>query len=402
MRKTKSNMKNILIITGRYLPGYKDGGPVRTIKNLTDMYGDKYHFTVACADRDHGDTSPYENMNVGVNAVNRVGKTDVVYIENGKFRFSDIIYLASKNDLVYLCGPYNGYAIKTLLLNRIGKIKVPVVLAPMGSFSKGALAIRSKKKNIFLSLVKMLGLFENLYFSITSEVEKKEMKDAINTRKEIVSDDKCFIAEDPQRSPDSFERINKLKHNETSDKTDDNSVLKVVFLSRICEKKNLLGAAKILSRVKGNVIFHIYGNMEDENYYIKCENVLKNLPENIRYEYKGEADSELVPGVLSEYDVFLFPTQGENFGHVISESLLAGTIPVISDTTPWLDFNEKGVGYVIPLNDEDAFVECIDGLCNMSRDEILTLSGNAQKYYKEKYEYASNNSGYTDIFDSLS
>ena len=33
--------KDILIIMGRYLPGYKDGGPVRSIKNLTDFLGMK-------------------------------------------------------------------------------------------------------------------------------------------------------------------------------------------------------------------------------------------------------------------------------------------------------------------------------------------------------------------------
>ena len=36
--------KDILIIMGRYLPGYKDGGPVRSIKNLTDFLGREYNF----------------------------------------------------------------------------------------------------------------------------------------------------------------------------------------------------------------------------------------------------------------------------------------------------------------------------------------------------------------------
>ena len=78
-------MKKILIITGRYLPGYKDGGPVRTIKNLTDLLGDDYHFTVMCSDRDHGDIKPYENIKEGLN---RVGKADVIYVPNSKFSFS--------------------------------------------------------------------------------------------------------------------------------------------------------------------------------------------------------------------------------------------------------------------------------------------------------------------------
>ena len=381
-------MKNILIVTGRYLPGYKDGGPVRTIKNLTDMYGDKYHFTVACADRDHGDEKAYEGILVGAENRNTVGKADVVYIENGNFSFSDIKSLATSNDLIYVCGPYNNYAIKTLILNRMSLIKVPVVLAPMGSFSKGALAIRSTKKKIYLMAMKALGLLNKVYFSVTSEVEKEEMEEALK----IKIDDKCFIAEDPQRCP--VETTSKKLR-------DENGLLNIVFLSRICEKKNLLGAAEILSLVKEKAVFHIFGNMEDEDYYQKCLTVLEKLPENITWKYMGEADSENVPEILSKYDVFLFPTHGENFGHVISEALLSGVVPVISDTTPWLDLHEKGAGFVLPLGDKQEFVKCIDKLCQMTEKELEELSAGAKKYYLEKYEYAQNNNGYIKIFDSL-
>lgn len=48
-------MKNILILMGRYLPGYKDGGPVRTIVNLVDILGNEYNFNIMTSDRDHGD-----------------------------------------------------------------------------------------------------------------------------------------------------------------------------------------------------------------------------------------------------------------------------------------------------------------------------------------------------------
>ena len=379
-------MKNILILTGRYLPGYKDGGPVRTIKNLTDMYGDKYHFTVACADRDHGDEKPYEGICTGVNSVNHVGKADVVYFENGSISFGDISTLADKNDLVYVCGPYNTYAIKALILNKLGKIKCPFVLAPMGSFSKGALALKSTKKKIFLSVFKVFGLFKKISFSVTSDVEERELKEALKIT------NRCFIAEDPQRIPGN------IVSNRMDNKNND---LRVVFLSRISEKKNLLGAVKILKNVKGKVLFHIYGTMEDKSYYDRCEEELKTLPENIEWKYMGEADSEKVVEILSGYDVFLFPTLGENFGHVISEALSAGTIPVISDTTPWLDFNEKEAGFVIPLDNTDEFSKCIDSLCIMQKDDMKKLSENATKYYRDKYDESVNNNGYVRMFDEL-
>lgn len=377
-------MKNILIITGRYLPGYKDGGPVRTIKNLTDQLGEDFHFTIMCADRDHGDDRPYDGIKI--NDVNRVGKADVYYVGEGKYSFKVIKELAEKNDVVYVCGPYNDYAIKSLLLKRFKKIKCPLILAPMGSFSKGALAIKSTKKQIFLTLFKILGLFDDISFSVTSEVEKRELKEAMGLT------NKCYVAEDPQRAIDDS-----LIHTEYKK----DGVLGVVFLSRISEKKNLLGAVNILSKVKGSVNFSIYGNIEDEAYYEKCVEKLKALPSNIKWEYKGIADSEKVPEILSQYDVFLFPTHGENFGHVISEALLAGTIPVISDTTPWLDFDENKVGFVISHENYDEFSKCIDKLFSMETKELEEISDNAKAYYERKYNGAKEGSSYREMFNEV-
>ena len=376
-------MKKILIITGRYLPGYKDGGPVRTIKNLTDLLGDDYHFTVMCSDRDHDDLKPYDNIKEGIN---RVGKADVIYVTDSKFSFSLIKNEANKNDLIYVCGPYNSYAVKALLLNRLSLIKCPFVLAPMGSFSKGALNIKSTKKRLFFTIVKLLNLFKNVSFSVTSKVEEKELKDALGL------ENKCFIARDPERAIDES-----IPHNEFKK----NGRLSVVFLSRISEKKNLYGATEILSKVKGDIDFTVYGNIEDKDYYDKCIKNLEILPDNVRFEYKGIADSEDVPKILSEYDVFLFPTLGENFGHVISEALLAGTIPVISDTTPWLDLDDKNAGFVINVGDNSSFAKTIDKLYQMSNEELLAISNNAKAYYKRNYEESVNNNGYRVMYEEL-
>ena len=49
-------MRTIAILCGRYLPGYKDGGPLRTIGNICDCLGTEYRFKIITNDRDHGDT----------------------------------------------------------------------------------------------------------------------------------------------------------------------------------------------------------------------------------------------------------------------------------------------------------------------------------------------------------
>ena len=107
--------KKILIITGRYLPGYKDGGPVRSIKNLTDYLGDEYDFYILTCDRDHGDTESYSNIKV--NDWNQVGKAKVFYVPPKGFKFGVIKNLSSQVDLVYVCGCFSDYSINTLILN---------------------------------------------------------------------------------------------------------------------------------------------------------------------------------------------------------------------------------------------------------------------------------------------
>ena len=44
--------------------------------------------------------------------------------------------------------------------------------------------------------------------------------------------------------------------------------------------------------------------------------------------YLGAVLPENVQGILSKYDLFVLPTRGENYGHVILESLATGT-PVL-------------------------------------------------------------------------
>ena len=196
-------MKKVLILMGRYLPGYKDGGPVRTIKNLTDIFGKEYDIRIMCKDRDHGDLQQYPN--ISVDTYNKVGNANVYYVKNEKFKFKNMLNEIKKVDIVYCCGPYNDYAIKAMVLKRLGFFKMPLVIASMGSFSKGALSIKSKKKMIFLNIMKKLGFFKKIVWSVTSVVEKKELKEVIGENV------KCIIAEDLPRTENFEYQRNKKK-----------------------------------------------------------------------------------------------------------------------------------------------------------------------------------------------
>jgi glycosyltransferase involved in cell wall biosynthesis len=122
-----------------------------------------------------------------------------------------------------------------------------------------------------------------------------------------------------------------------------------VFISRISPKKNLLFALRMLQSVLGDISFDIYGPIEDARYWNRCEKAIGTLPPNVRVKYMGMVEHEKVGEVFAEHDLFLFPTLGENYGHVICEALSAGCPVLISDQTPWRHLQEEGAGWDIPL-----------------------------------------------------
>lgn len=379
-----NNKRKILIITGRYLPGYKDGGPVRSIKNLTDYLGDEYDFYILTCDRDHGDTEAYPNIKV--NNWNQVEKAKVYYVPPKGFKMKLIKTLAEEVQVVYVCGCFNNYAIKTLILKRFDIVKKPVVIAAMGLFSPMAFQIKYKKKKLFTTVFNELRLFENIYWSATSEMEIEEICQQVKARKE-----QFYIAEDLPRMV-GLTPIVKAK---------ETCKLSVCWISRIAPKKNLIKAIEILSRVRSEIDFTIYGSAEDKEYWKKCKDALENLPSNIKRQYRGNIESERVVETLKQHHIFLFPTLGENYGHVIQEALSAGCPCILSDQTPWQDLEENGVGYVYSLNETQKFVDAVESYAIMDETAFNRCVKATHLYAIKNSNEKVKNTGYREIFDTV-
>jgi glycosyltransferase involved in cell wall biosynthesis len=138
-----------------------------------------------------------------------------------------------------------------------------------------------------------------------------------------------------------------------------------VFLSRITPKKNLHFALKVLAQVRAPVEFNIYGPVREEPYWQQCQRLIEECPPNVTVRYCGSLAHVEVPAVFEAHDLFFLPTLGENYGHVMMESLSAGTPILIADTTPWRDLLQAGVGWDLSLNNEQAFVDKIEEAARM-------------------------------------
>lgn len=358
---------NVLIFTAYYLPGYKGGGPIKTIKNLIDHTSYSLSYKVVTLDRDLGDASAYTNIKL--NSWNDLGYSQVFYSQMGFSGIKQIFGLLTKEnyDVVYLNSFFSAkFSFFPLLLSKI--LKQQVILGPRGEFSEGALSLKAQKKLMFIKLYKSLRLHHGTIFQASSDYEAEDIRKVLGREVDI------YIAED----------IGAQEFTEALPVRTSN-ILKAVFVSRISPKKNVLAALEMLQEVKQPVSYHIYGPVEDNDYWDKCEAVIETLPSHVKVEYKGELRPEEVINILSLYDLFFMPTKGENYGHVIAEALCAGLPLLIADTTPWRNLQEQGIGWDLSLTNPEAFSKVIDKLAIIPSEDHHNMRETVLAWAKNKF-----------------
>lgn len=366
-----------------YLPAYKSGGPVRTIANMADWLRGQVEFSVFCRDRDSGDSEPFAG--VKVDDWNQWGPAKVFYSSEPTWHWRQVRRQVSKghHDVVYLNSFFCSFTIRYLLLRYFRLVpRQPVVIAPRGEFSQGALAIKPLKKRVFIwGVSKVAPLYRGLIWQASSEFEREEIFRVLGRER------LCLVAPDlPQRLPLSRRSLPAKPAKVPGE-------LRIVFISRIAPKKNLTFLFPVLHQLRGRIAFDIFGPPEDSHYMARCEHAAAECGSHVTVAFRGPIPNDEVLAKLAEYHLFAFPTLGENFGHVILESLLAGNPVVVSDQTPWRNLAERGVGHDLPLSDPGAWVQVLQGYVDLSQAEFRRTSTAAFTYgaaYTEQPPLAAN------------
>lgn len=369
------NKPVVLVLCPHYLPGFRSGGPVRSVSTLVERLADQFDFRVITHCHDYGLSEDYDN--VPIRKWTRVGSAEVLYLRDWDFAPWILKrYLRQvPADVVYLNSFFHRQTtIPYLFLKRFWLAsKTPTVIAPRGEFSSGALKLRGLRKKVFLAIVRFIGLYENLVWQASSEYERDDIRLCLrkNVRTVIVHvapDLSAIQSRDGQtanKSPKS--------HGE----------LRVVYLGRISAKKNVDFALSLLPKLKGRVVFDLYGPFEDPAYEAKCRSLAAAAPESCQVTFHGPIPHEEALEAFASHHVFLFPTRGENFGHVILESFAAGCPVLLSDQTPWRNLAELGVGWDLSLDNPTHFESTLQSLIDMEDGDWQRLSNSASAYAKQ-------------------
>lgn len=355
--KLKRKFK-ILTFVGYYLPGYKAGGPLRTLANMADALSDEFEFLIITRDRDQNESQPYSS--IAPNSWQPLGNSQVYYVTPDRCTVMGIAKIVSstQHDLIYLNSYFDPKFTLTPLIGfkLLRSTKKPIVLAPRGEFSEGALSIKSLKKKIYISFLSWM--YRNISFQASSDYEKSDILRTLPWLQE----NNTYIAIDLAGKPEVILPV--VVHTSSTEQS-----IRLIFLSRICRMKNLDYALSVLSRVTSQVSLDIYGPQEEPGYWSECEDLIRALPANIQVSYCGNVMPENVKPTFAAYDLFFFPTKGENYGHVIAESISVGTPVLLSDQTPWRDLENEGLGWDYPLDDPLQFARAIEQFASIPLDE---------------------------------
>jgi glycosyltransferase involved in cell wall biosynthesis len=325
---------NIFCVADYYLPGYKAGGPIKTIANAIKNLNGRCKFSVLTSDHDI-DRKKYVEIERNI-WIERPGYK-IYYANSFFYIYKQIRSLNNSKDydLIYLNSFFSRKSILIILFYKIKLLKMlPILIAPRGEFSKEALAIKPIRKILFLKIIKLFGVCKNLSFQASGPMEKNDLIRTLNCATKNI-----FITRD--LVSDLVECKHEFQFTEQ---------YKIIFLSRITPIKNIQFLIHAMMQIKSKLVFDIYGPIEDCNYWEECKNLIGKLPNNIFVEYKGSVHPNDVIKVLAKYDLFVLPSKSESFAYVIYESLSAGTPVMVSDQTPWTSYDSPAIQSV-PIDD---------------------------------------------------
>jgi glycosyltransferase involved in cell wall biosynthesis len=355
----------ILIFIRNYLPGFRSGGPVRSVANIVKALSSEYEFYVVCLNRDYGVNEPYPNIAQGKWTV--LGETHVYYADDGELSFSfyrkilhevapDFIYLNSLLD--------RDFSIKPFIAAGRGR-EISIILAPRGELSVGALGLKAFRKNLFIALVKAIKFYKYVTWHASSIGEQERILRIMSP-----ASSQIFHASN----------LPTISNDRLSNREKRTGALRIVLAARISLMKNTHAAIRIAGKLQGDIELDLWGPLEDAEYWKKCQEQIRLCPPNVKVQYWGEATHEKLQILLHEYDVFLLPTLGENFGHSIIEAMSVGMPVVISNRTPWKNLKDAGVGADLPIENEAAFIKQLEDYLDMDETRFDMVRNSCRQY----------------------
>ncbi|WP_256821557.1 glycosyltransferase family 4 protein [Dietzia sp. Die43] len=354
---------------------------------MTSIHANSYDFIVYCKNLDLGESRP---MHVPVDKyVHREGKR-VWYVdwESTLSKLALFKQLRSQPvDFLYLNSIFaTFFSILPLVAWKLGAIHPKsVVVAPRGELGIGALALKSRKKSIFLKTARLLKLHDGVHWHASSPNEATEILNLFPNAIVHVRENEVLLPPHPLEPAQECTSL----------------TLRAVFVGRLSPKKGLHRLISALREQDALIHLDIYGEYEDASYRDQISQQISLLPPNVSVLFHGALPHEHVRAAFQVSDVFFFPTAHENFGHTIVESLSASCPVVICDVTPLTEVVLRGGGDIPPTNSIEDWQLAINAFAKTSPEERANRRTMAGEAYKNWHNSRNDESVFHLVQNSL-
>lgn len=351
-----------LVLAPYFTPAVRAGGPVRTISALVAQAPSWIDVDVITRHSDHGGPLP-PTVPEGTWVAH--GRHRVLYLGSAPWAAARAA-VSHDSDLLYLNSFFDpAFALLPQLALALVRRSRPVMVAPRGELSPGAMALKPGKKRLLLLAYRALGLHRRVLWHASAEREAEEIRQVLGPRvRVLVRENDTGLPLEPQ-APTGRSA----------------GALRAVFLSRLVPKKGLHVLLEALSRVQGDLRLDVYGTEEDGPYVRHCRALATACGKAVFFH--GPVDPDDVRERLAPADVMFFPTASENFGHVIAEALSVSCPVVIPDTTPWTDLVHHGGGAVVRGLDPGAWANEVEAWAQLTPEDLDERRVRAARAYSQ-------------------
>ncbi len=332
-----------------FLPGFRAGGPIRSIAQMLEWLGPEFEFWVVTRDHDLGESQPFATITRDAWLVH--GQARVCYVSDQRLARGALAFARElQPDVVYLNGWFAPLTVRTLWIRRLVSFPWPVVVAPRGEFNPGAFGLKQAKKALYLALVHAAQITRGIWIHATAETEIAGIQSHLGARMPIALAPNlpAVVRKRPPRGS-AVKRPGEVD---------------LIFFARVSPMKNLEFLFAVLGGVTGVVRLAIVGPEDDPVYSTVVREAAARLPRNVTVVWEGPVGPTAAIRRLGAAHVFVLPTLGENHGHAIVEAWTAGVPVLISDRTPWRRLPREGGGWDESLDDQAAWARrlqaCVD------------------------------------------
>lgn len=351
-------------------PGNDATGPNRSLAALYGALADRMDFVVIAPNRSRYGRTPL----VPAGTICRDGGVETHYLEPGP-RIGRQLRRVLERDptaLLWLQSFFSRwFSIAPLAAMAAGVLRPrPVLISPRGELSDQALALGSRLKRPYLRVARRAGLLRLAALHATSDAERDDIAG------QTLGERRLFLAPDTaQLAPRPAHRLRPA-----------GAPLRLAYVGRIHPMKGLLLALRALRHVAVPIDLDIWGPVQDEGYRQACETEIASLPGRIRCTWSGVMPAESVVDRLAGYDLMVLPSESENFGHAIFESLSAGTPVLIGDRTPWRGLEQAAAGWDLPSPTPERIAAPIQAMAGMTPAALQRLRDGARIFAERAHQ----------------